>query len=123
MSLEAAKVGDVIAIMRYAYGGRTDITRATVTRTTATRVTADNGYSFMRASGRKVGDSSTWRPVSARLWTQETDERLSQMEADTQLRAKKKRLHETVWDKFNAEEIEIVIAALDQVLAAHREAK
>lgn len=123
MRLKDAKVGDVVAVTRYAYGGHNNITRATVARTTATRVILDNGDAFMRATGIKVGNTSSWRPIYAELWTEETDKRLREAEAETVLRAKRKRLNDAAWDRLSAEEIDTVMAALDQVLAARASSK
>lgn len=123
MRLTDAKVGDVVAVTQYAYNGRSTITCATIVRTTDTRVVLDNGDSFMRSTGKKVGNTSTWRPICAELWTAETDERLRKAEAETLLRAKRKRLHDASWDKLNAVEIDVMIAALDQVLFARAKQK
>ena len=86
MKLEDLKVGDAVALPRYAgWSGRIDLTKGEVERVTKTQIVALGGRRFKKRDGIEVGrkqygynSAPRLRPVTPELLEEERQDRLEE---------------------------------------------
>ena len=111
------KVGDQIAVFGRALGGSyvlsgCQIHRSSVYRVTKTTFSAEDGMTFLKASGRMRDSLGYYRPY-AELWSSEHETLLAKQRQANAVLNLRHRLASTPWMTIDEAVLKRVIAALD----------